>query len=182
MRRFLLAVAAIAALAAVPARADPQFPTIWPGINAPGAVIMCPTTAGNYAPCGSPTARPLPFALQNTPNFVPQQPAGVWTAIASGTTGAVTATAALVPGKTLYICGFDVSAIGGTAAVGPITVTGLLGGTFTYQLASTATGVTLPKLYTPCIPAASPSTAIAVVTTADGTASAVNVQLWGVAQ
>lgn len=96
---------------------------------------------------------------------------------AAGTTGAVTATLAAIAGKTIYLCGFDVSAIG-TGAVGPITVTGLLGGTFTYQLVAVAGGVTLPKAYTPCIPAASPTTAIAIVTTADASASAVNVHAW----
>jgi hypothetical protein len=101
------------------------------------------------------------------------------TAIASGTTGAVVATLATIPGKTTWLCGFDVSAIGGTAAVGPVTVTGLIGGTFTYQLASSASGVTLGRTFTPCIPASALNTTIVITTTADGTASAVNVQAWG---
>ena len=101
------------------------------------------------------------------------------TAIASGTTGAVVATLATIPGKTTWLCGFDVSAIGGTAAVGPVTVTGLIGGTFTYQLTSAAAGVTLGRTFTPCIPASAQNTTIVITTTADGTASAVNVQAWG---
>ena len=47
---------------------------------------------------------------------------GAGTAIsgnATGTTGAVVGTLAGTTGKTTYISGFTVSAIGGTAAVGP---------------------------------------------------------------
>jgi hypothetical protein len=183
MRRLVLAVAAIAALAAGSARAQSSFPTPQGNANAPGFVVMCPTGANAYVPCGAAGARPLPSVLLNTPNVVPQQPQVV-TAIATGTTGAVTATFTLVPGKTLYICGVDVSTIGGTAESSPVTITGLLGGTFTYQLPVNATGGQIPlsRTYTPCIPAASPSTAIAVVTTAASGATAVDVQAWGVAQ
>jgi len=99
--------------------------------------------------------------------------------VATGTTGAVTATLAANAGKTTWICGFDVSAIGGTAAVGPVTVTGLLSGTLTYQMSSSAAGVTLSRTFTPCLPGSAINQAIAVVTTADGTASAVDVQAWG---
>src|ERR1019366_2943021 len=54
----------------------------------------------------------------------------------TGTTGAVTGTLAAASAKTTYICGFDVSAIGGTAAIGPITVAGLVGSSMVFQLAS----------------------------------------------
>ena len=84
--------------------------------------------------------------------------------------------------KLRFLCGFDVSAISGTADVGPITVTGLTGGTFTYHLASSAGGVTLNRSFSPCIPASAVNTAIVVATTADGTASAVDVNVWGVAR
>ena len=106
------------------------------------------------------------------------------TGAGTGTTGAVTGTLTAVAGKTLYICGFDVSAIGGTADVGPITVAGLAPATtsFVYHIASSAGGVTLPRRYTPCLPAATPTTNITVTTTADGTATAVDVNVWGVAQ
>ena len=99
--------------------------------------------------------------------------------VATGTTGSVTAKLAANAGKTTWICGFDVSAIGGTAAVGPVTVTGLLSGTLTYQMSSSAAGVTLSRTFTPCLPGSAINQAIAVVTTADGTASAVDVQAWG---
>lgn len=98
---------------------------------------------------------------------------------ASGTTGAVVGTLANISGKTTYICGFDVSAIGGTASVGPITVAGLKGSSMVYQLASSATGVTLNKTYTPCIPANAANTAITITTTPASGATAVNVNSWG---
>jgi hypothetical protein len=102
-------------------------------------------------------------------------------AIATGTTGAVTATLPGAPGDTTYLCGLDVSAAGGTATVSPITVTGLLGGTFTYQGVN-AGGVPYTHAYWPCIPASAINTSISVTTTADGTATAVNVQVWGFRQ
>lgn len=179
IRRSLAALAVLCW--AADAQAQSTFITPQPGVSVPGVVDMCATAAGNYVPCGSAGALARPVTLQNTPNVVPQQPQVV-TGIGAGTTGAVTATLAAVPGKTVYLCGFDVSGIGGTAALGPVTVTGLLGGTFTYQLSSTAAGVTLSRTFTPCIPAANVTQAIAVVTTADGTASAVDVNLFGVAQ
>lgn len=98
----------------------------------------------------------------------------------SGSTGAVTATLAAVAGKTTYICGFDVSALGGIATVGPIVVGALIGGSsFTYQMSSLASGNTVSREFTPCIPANATATAITVVTTADGTATAVNANAHG---
>lgn len=102
------------------------------------------------------------------------------TAVGTGTTGAVTATLAAAANTITYICGFDVSAIGGTATLGPITIATLTGGTtFTYQLASAAAGTTLGRTFTPCIPGNAVNSTIAVATTADGTASAVDVNAWG---
>lgn len=98
----------------------------------------------------------------------------------TGTTGAVVGTlAADTTGKTTYLCDFDVSAIGGTAAVGPITVAGLSGGSKVYQLSSTAAGATLSKSFSPCLPANAANTAITITTTADGTATGVDVNSSG---
>ena len=181
MRKFVLAVAAIAALAATPARSQTTFPTPNPALNVSGVVDMCPTGAGSYVACDAAGALPRGVVLK-APIVIQQNPAAL-TAIASGTTSAVTATmATTINGDTAFLCGFDVSAIGGTAAIGPITVTGLLGGTFTYQLVSTATGVTLGRTFSPCVPASKAGQSIAVVTTADGSASAVNVQAYGIQQ
>lgn len=176
---WMLALASVAG--ANSSFAQSTFPTPRPGVSVPGAVAMCPTLRGSYVPCGSPGALPFGVFVQGNVNAVPVQPRVV-TAIATGSTSAVTATLTAIPGGTVYLCGFDVSAIGGTATIGPITVTGLFGGTFTYQYTSSATGVTLNRSYWPCIPAAGQGTNIAIVTTADGTASAVDVQAWGVVQ
>lgn len=100
----------------------------------------------------------------------------------AGTTGAVVGTLAGAAAKTTYICGFNVSAIGGTAAVGPITIAGLITSSMVYQMASTASGNTVGQTFTPCIPASAANTAITITTTADGTASAVNVNAWGFQQ
>lgn len=101
---------------------------------------------------------------------------------ATGTTGAVVGTLAGAASKTTYLCDFDVSAIGGTAAVGPVVVAGLLGGSKTYQLSSSAAGTTLSKSFSPCLPASAANTAITITTTANGTATAVDVNSSGYQQ
>jgi hypothetical protein len=97
----------------------------------------------------------------------------------TGTTGAVVGTLAAAASKVTYICGFNVSAIGGTAAVGPITIANLITASMVYQMASSASGNTVGQTFTPCIPASAVNTAITITTTADGTASAVSVNSWG---
>lgn len=114
--------------------------------------------------------------------FLPCKTAASVIGVGTGTTGAVVATLAATSGKTNYLCGFDVSAIGGTATVGPITVAGLLGGSFTYHLASTASGNTLGRSFNQCIPASAANTAITVTTTANGSASGVAVNAYGYTQ
>ena len=101
---------------------------------------------------------------------------------ATGTTGAVVGTLAGTTGKTTYVCGLNISAIGGTASVGPITVAGLITSSMVYQLGSLAAGNTLAIPFSPCIPASATNTAITITTTADGTASAVSVNSWGFQQ
>lgn len=110
-----------------------------------------------------------------------QYPSGATpiTGNAAGTTGAVVGTLANTSGKTTYICGFDVSAIGGTAAVGPVTVAGLTGSSAVYQMSSSAAGSNYSRTFSPCIPASAANTAITITTTADGTATAVNVNSHG---
>ena len=101
---------------------------------------------------------------------------------ATGSTGAVVGTLAGVSGKTTYICGVLISAIGGTATIGPITIAGLITSSMVLQLASSATGTTLVAPFNPCIPASAANTAITITTTADGTATAVGVNSWGYQQ
>jgi hypothetical protein len=97
---------------------------------------------------------------------------------ATGTTGAVVGSLAGVAGKTTYICGFAVSAVG-SGAVGPITIANTITASQVYQFTATATGGALTQGFTPCIPASAANTAITTTTTADGTATAVDVNSWG---
>jgi hypothetical protein len=97
---------------------------------------------------------------------------------ASGTTGAVVATLPGVAGKTTWICNFNVSAAG-TGSIGPITIAGLAGGSQVYQL--TAPG-SVGATFTPCLPASAQNTAITITTTADASATAVNVNSSGFQQ
>jgi hypothetical protein len=122
------------------------------------------------------------FTLNNTGGYGPTQVA--ITGNAAGTTGAVVGTlAASSTGQTTYICGFNVQSIGGTAAVGPITIAGLTGSSQVYQGSSTAAGGTVASAaFFPCIPASAVNTAITITTTADGSASAVDVNSWGYRQ
>jgi hypothetical protein len=102
---------------------------------------------------------------------------------AAGTTGAVVGTLTSAAGQTAYICGFNVQAIGGTAPVGPITIAGLVGSSQVYQgSASAAGGTVASQIFQPCIPASAVNTNITITTTADGTATAVNVNSWGFRQ
>jgi hypothetical protein len=140
------------------------------------------------APCTESSQTAAECDPVNTSNPLPVSAVGypigttALTGNGAGTTGAVVGTLAAASGKTTSICGFDVSAIGGTAAVGPITVAGLTGSSMVYQMSSSAAGVTLSRTFTPCIPASATNTAITVTTTADGTATAVDVNAWGYRQ
>lgn len=156
-----------------------NFPTQTPNINAGGQVDMCQNSTGVAVPCSGIT--PLPVEVVKLPDQNAPLPSNAVaiTGNASGTTGAVVGTLAAAPQKTTWICGFIVSAIGGVAVVGPITVAGLTGSSMTFQFASLATGANLQQYFAPCIPAATANTAITITTTADGTATAVNVNSWG---
>lgn len=104
---------------------------------------------------------------------------------AVGTTGAVVGTLAASAARLTYICGFNVQAIGGTATVGPITVAGLTGSSQIYQtdVNSATVGKTVASAnFNPCIPSSAINTAVTITTTANGTATAVNVNSWGYQQ
>jgi hypothetical protein len=149
------------------------------GVN--GAVGMCLNSANKAVPCSAAGVSPSPVAISPYPfNPVTATSATPITGNAAGTTGAVVGTLAGTAGKTTYICGFNVQAIGGTAVVGPITVAGLVGSSQVYQGSSTAAGGTVASVsFSPCIPANAANTAITITTTADGTATAVDVNSWG---
>ncbi len=120
-------------------------------------------------------ANPIPVSLSGVATSGVTSIAGNRT----GTTGAVVGTLAGAAAKTTYISGFSVSAIGGTDAVGPITVANLAGGSQVYYLNSSAGGSTLVVNFDFPIPANAVNTDITVTTTADGTATAVSVNSWG---
>lgn len=101
---------------------------------------------------------------------------------AAGSTAAVVGTLAATAGKFTNICGFNVQAIGGTATVGPITIAGLVGASQVYQtdVNSATVGKNVASAtFWPCIPASAVNTAITITTTANGTATAVDVNSWG---
>jgi hypothetical protein len=149
-------------------------------------------TIGCSGPTGGNCVPTVPFTTTGAINAANPLPvssgANSGTAItgnAAGSTGAVVGTLAGTAGKTTYICGFNVSAVGGAASVGPITVAGLVGSSQVYQapVNGTAPAPTVASFtFTPCIAASAVNTAITVTTTANGTASAVDVNSWGFQQ
>ncbi len=140
---------------------------------AQGQVRLCYDVSGQTFCTGVTPTTPLPVTQATA--------VGAIQGNSTGSTGAVVGTLAGVAGKTTYICGFSVSAIGGTATVGPITIAGPTT-SLVFYLASTATGVVLNQSFAPCIPASAANTAITTTTTADGTATAVAVNSWGYQQ
>jgi len=144
----------------------------------PGAFVA-PAAAGQqqqWQPYSA--SNPLPVSVSS------QFPSGSTpiTGNATGTTSAVVGTLAAVTGKTTYVCGLNVSATGGTAAIGPITVAGTITGSLVFELNSSVAGSNLSENFSPCIPASGADTAITTTTTSDGTASAVAVNSWGFQQ
>lgn len=182
MKRIVALALGFAAISAANAFAQTNqntaFPTQTPGVNAQGTVAMCLDWKGTAVPCSG--ISPLPVRIYGG-NEVRPFPTGAVpiTGNATGTTGAVVGTLPAQAGKITYICGFNVSAIGGTAAVGPITIANLVGGSAIYQMASLASGNTVAQQFSPCIPANAYATTITITTTADGTATAVSVNSWG---
>lgn len=103
-------------------------------------------------------------------------------AVATGTTGTVTATLAAAAGKITYICGFNVSAIGATTATTVAITVGVLAGnvTQTYQNTVPITGAsTVAQTFAPCIPGNALNTAISVSEAANANGTAIDVNAWG---
>lgn len=166
-RMFSAALAAAIALGSLvdPALAQDHFFYTPGNATVPGMVPMAPNSAGKAQPVNNGT---VGAQIQGN---------------ASGSTSAVVGTLAAAAAVTTYICGFNVQAAGGTAAVGPITIAGLLGGSQTYQATANATGGQVAgQTFTPCLPASAVNTSITTATTPDGTATAVNVNSWGFQQ
>src|SRR6266852_8597377 len=110
MKRFFAAALALAVICAADETwAQSTFQTPAGNVNVQGAPIMCPTMSGNYVPCGSPGALPLPVTIASSgPVAPPGYPVNSIpiTGNSTGTTGAVVGTLAARPGTTTYICGF----------------------------------------------------------------------------
>ena len=144
---------------------------------------QAPVVPGSTSVGGSGASQAfVPYSASNPLNVVDQPyPSGA-TAItgnAQGTTGAVVGTLAAAAGKTTYICGLHIDATG-SGSIGPVTVAGVVGSSFVFQGSAAAANNGVPVVnFTPCIPASAPNTAITTTTTADGTATAVDVNTWG---
>jgi hypothetical protein len=108
-------------------------------------------------------------------------PKSVLIGVGTGSTGAVTATLTSSAAHLAYLCSFDVSAIGTASTIGPVTVTGL-GSTMTFQLAATASGNVFTRNFSPCLPASGTNVNIVITTTADASASAVDLNAVGFLQ
>lgn len=122
----------------------------------------------------------------NTIGTVGQLPypvgATVYTATATGTTGATTATLAGASSVTTYICGFSIRANATAAATGNATVTGVITATlnFTQWTAPNASGLGITEMiFAPCVPASGTNQSVAVVSAAPGTGGIVSVTAWG---
>jgi hypothetical protein len=179
-RLLICAVLCIPALPALAQNSDTYFGTPGGGgVN--GAVGMCLNTSNKAVPCSA--ANVSPNAVGNTSypfNPVTATLATPITGNAAGVAGAVVGTLAAAAGKTTYICGFDIQAIGATAAVGPITIAGVTGSSLVYQGSDTVAGGTVAnERFNPCIPASAVNAPITITTTASAGATAVNVNSWG---
>src|SRR5216684_5542313 len=162
--------------------------TIKPASTAPvatdtsGVVALNPNSPGIIATGGSTTALSVPINLnsQYPVNSVTTAPTAI-TGNATGSTGAVVGTLAAAASKTTFICGFNVSTIGGTAPSSPITVAGLIGSSQVYQtpINAAAGQILITQNFNPCIPASAVNTAITITTTAAAAATAVDVNSWG---
>jgi hypothetical protein len=76
-----------------------------------------------------------------------------------------------------WVCGFDLSYIGGSGTLGPVSLQGLAIGTFFYEGASLG-NAPFSRTFTPCLPA-TVATSITLNVTANATATSVAGQIWG---
>lgn len=126
---------------------------------------------------------------QTTPNVTNHVSTGPYpdgavpyTATATGTTGATTATLAGASSVTTYLCGFSIRANATAAATGNATVTGVITATLNYTqwTAPLASGIgVVEQIFSPCIPASGTNQSIAVVSAAPGSGGVVSVTAWG---
>lgn len=173
-----LVAAALAFAALLPAKALAQSPNTdtyfytpgGGGVN--GAMGMCLNVSNppRAVPCSSAGVAPSPVSQGPYPSNFTTGVAATPITASSGNVAAATATATLAAGgagKTTYICGFQITSAGSTAAavVNP-TIANLITGTMTFTYATVA-GVTLANQnliipFNPCVPANAANTTIVV--------------------
>lgn len=183
--RFLIGAILLAGSASPAAAQSPNTDTYFytpggGGVN--GALGMCLNASSKAVPCSSVNVLPSPVSLGPFPsNTTTGVVAAPITGNATGAAGAVVGTLAAAAAKTTYICGFNVSSVGGTAASSPITVAGVIGSSQVYQTPINAAGgqILVSQTFNPCIPASAVNTAITITTTAAAGATAVDVNSWG---
>lgn len=177
-----------ALLSAVQAPVPTQAPTV--SIGGVGIVDSAGTNVATVkAASTAPVATDKSIVVALNPNAgipasINQYPfsAVPYTATATGTTGATTATLTGAISVTTYICGFSIRANATAAATGNATVTGTLGGdmNFTQWTAPLASGLGITEMiFTPCLPATGTNTSVRVVSAAPGTGGVVSVSSWG---
>lgn len=151
------------------------------GVNANNPVAGCnPVTTANPLPVTGAVSQASPAVGSGTSGFPPGSTPQA--NAATGSTGAVTATLPAVASQFTYLCNLQVSAAGGTATISPITVAGVQGGSLVFQGISAGGAPFIPPAWTPCLRSSAVNTPITVTTTADGTATAVDVQASGFSQ
>lgn len=146
------------------------------------------------APCTVPTTttacsevaigKAIANVANNPATFASQYPSGAVpiTASATGTTAATTATLAGTSGKTTYICGYSIRANATANTNVTNTITGVITATMSSIMwvpANTAGLGVDEQIFTPCVPASSTNTGIAIVSGAPGTGGLVSAKGWG---
>lgn len=133
-------------------------------------------------------AASVPVAIASNQSAIPVNPtpypAGATpiTASATGTTAATTATLAGTSGKTTYICGYSIRANATAATTVTNTITGVITATLSsiMWVAPAASGIGVDEqIFSPCIPASTTNTPIAVVSGAPGSGGVVSSRGWG---
>lgn len=187
MKKFLILLIALAIYPQFAEAQSQRNPCYYPSANSSSSSGCIPVSTVNPLPTsGSATlSGSLPAGTNNigVVSQASQYPnaATAITGNGAGTTGAVVGTLAGAASKTTYICGFDVSIIGGTAS-GTITIAGTVGSSMVYNFTAAANAATLSRQFNPCVPASAVNTPITVTTGAFTGATGNNVNSYGYQQ
>jgi hypothetical protein len=154
------------------------------GTNLMGKVGIDQTTPGTTNGVQVNAALPAGTNVIGTVGQSSQYPVGATaiTASATGTTAATTATLAGTSGKTTYICGYSIRANATANTNVTNTITGVITATLSSIMWVPANTVGLgvdEQIFSPCIPASTTNTGIAIVSGAPGTGGLVSSKGWG---